>query len=318
MARSAHERTDRGGGEDERQAQPEAVDGEQRRAAGDGVPAAGDGENGRQDRADAGRPAEGEGEAHRIGAPYARRLLDLEPLLAQHRADPEHAEKMQAHHDDADPGGDRQRMAPLPEQRSQRRSRRAQRDEHGREAGHEQERGDQHVAPRLRLAFVDQRFDARARKIAKIGRRQRQHAGRNKRDQARAEGGGKGNVSHDVTDGPSATARQMPRRDQRRLANWRGRDTASRVAHTKGRPRRPGLRPLEAPYPAADRGPASGRAAARNDAKSGEAGEHHDPGRGLRHGDLAAGDRKLGPGRIAFSMSFTAAALSANMSAPED
>ena len=149
MARSAHERADRGRGEDEGQAEPEAVDGEQRRAAGDGVPAAGDGENGGQDRADAGRPAEREGEAHRIGAPDARGFLDLEPLLAQHRADPEHAEKMQAHQDHADSGRDRQRMAPLPEQLSQRRRGGAQADEHGREAGHEQERGDQDVAPRL-------------------------------------------------------------------------------------------------------------------------------------------------------------------------
>src|SRR5262245_19478930 len=49
MERRAHEWADRCGGEDEGQTQPEAVDGEQRRAAGDGVPAAGDGENGGQD-----------------------------------------------------------------------------------------------------------------------------------------------------------------------------------------------------------------------------------------------------------------------------
>ena len=57
-------------------------------------------------------------------------------------------------------------------------------------------RGDENVAPRLRLALVDQRFDARAREIAKIGRRERQHAGRNKGDEARAERGGKGDVGH--------------------------------------------------------------------------------------------------------------------------
>ena len=121
---------------------------------------------------------------------------------------------MQAHQDHADPGRDRQSMAPLPEHRSQRRRGRAQADEHGREAGHEQDRGDENVAPRLRLALVGQRFDARAREIAKIGRRQRQHAGRNKREEARAERGGKGNVGHGVTDGASTTARQMGARSR--------------------------------------------------------------------------------------------------------
>ena len=53
--------------------------------------------------------------------------------------------------------------------RSQRRRRGAEPDEHGREAGDEQERGEENVAPRLRLAFIDQRLDARSGKVAKIG-----------------------------------------------------------------------------------------------------------------------------------------------------
>src|ERR1700733_911916 len=43
MSRRADEWTDRGGGEDEGQPQAEAIDSEQSRAAGDRVPAAGDG-----------------------------------------------------------------------------------------------------------------------------------------------------------------------------------------------------------------------------------------------------------------------------------
>src|ERR1700722_785893 len=69
MPRRADERADRGGGGNEGQTQAEAVNGEQRCAAGDRIPAAGDRENGGQDRTDAGGPTEREGEAHRIGAP---------------------------------------------------------------------------------------------------------------------------------------------------------------------------------------------------------------------------------------------------------
>jgi hypothetical protein len=82
MARRMHEGTDRGGGEDERETQSEAVDGQQSRAAGDSVPAAGDGKNAGQDWTDAGSPAEGEGETHRIGAPQACGFLKLNSLLA--------------------------------------------------------------------------------------------------------------------------------------------------------------------------------------------------------------------------------------------
>ena len=106
-------------------------------------------------------------------------------------------------------------MAPLPQHRSQRGGRRAQADEHSREAGHEQDGSDENVAPRLRLALVDQSFDAGAREIAKIRRRERQHARRNKGKKARAKRGGKGNVSHGVTDGASTTARQMGARSRR-------------------------------------------------------------------------------------------------------
>src|ERR1700677_1487056 len=102
-------------------------------------------------------------------------------------------------------------MAPLTQHRSQRGGRRAQADEDGREAGHEQDRSDENVAPGLRFALVGQRFDARAGEKAKIRRRERQHARRNKGKEARAERGWKGNVGHGVTDGASTTVRQMAR-----------------------------------------------------------------------------------------------------------
>ena len=73
---------------------------------------------------------------------------------------------------------------------------RAEGDEHGGEAGDEEERGDENVPPRLGLALVDQRLDAGPGQIAKIRRRQRQHAGADERDEPGAEGGRDGDVGH--------------------------------------------------------------------------------------------------------------------------
>src|SRR5271157_572610 len=67
-ARSAHERADRRGGGDEGQAEADTVDGEEPRALGDRISASGDSEDGRENWTDAGRPAERERHAHRIGA----------------------------------------------------------------------------------------------------------------------------------------------------------------------------------------------------------------------------------------------------------
>ena len=62
---------------------------------------------------------------------------------------------------------------------------------------------------------------------------------------------------------------------------------------------RPGVKCREetaAGSPSRCRGPALGRTPARNEAQSSEAGEHHDPGRGLRRdGRDLAGDRKRLP-----------------------
>src|SRR5271170_811429 len=206
-------------------------------------------------------------------------------------------------------------MAPLPQQLSQRRSGRAQANEHGREARHEQERGDQDVTPRLCLALVGQRLDARARKIAKIGRGKRQHAGRNKGDQARAERGREGDVSHGVTDGLSATGRQMSRRDRRRLGNCQRRDTACcDVPATSPPERRPGSENfLKTPHPAAAR-----RLAARRRATTPSPAK---PASNITQVEGSGTGAEAWPAiantpltLIAALMSFTAAALSVNMS----
>src|SRR6202789_155201 len=62
MPRGADEQADRQGREDEGQTQAKAIDGEQSRAAGDRIPAAGGRENGGQDRTDAGGPDQPAGE----------------------------------------------------------------------------------------------------------------------------------------------------------------------------------------------------------------------------------------------------------------
>ena len=100
-------------------------------------------------------------------------------------------------------------MAPLPEERAEGGGGRAEGDEYGGEAGDEEERGDENVPPRPGLALVDQRLDARPGQIAKIGRRQRQHAGADERDEPGAEGGRNGDVGHGRTDGPSVPGRQI-------------------------------------------------------------------------------------------------------------
>ena len=189
-------------------------------------------------------------------------------------------------------------MAPLPEQFSQYRRRRAQAYEYSREARDEQERGDENVAPRLRLALVDQRFDARAREVAKIGRRERQHARRNKRDEARAERDGKGDVGHGVTNGPSTATRQMLP-GARSLASGSGDAATGLIGRRQKRPREgararaPVAERSESPSAGRSRRPASRRPAVGEGAQSSETGEHQDPCRGLRHriGEEARSER---------------------------
>ena len=61
-------------------------------------------QDGAQDRADAGRPSEGEGQAHDIGAQQAQRpSLHLRSLLVEQPLDPEDPGRVQAQDDDHDP-----------------------------------------------------------------------------------------------------------------------------------------------------------------------------------------------------------------------
>ena len=106
-AHEMHERRGEEAGDQEGNAEAEGVDREQDRAAGDGLLRAGNGENCRQHRAYAGRPPDGEGEAHQIGADRTgRTIADIEPRLAIEKRDPQQAEKMKPHHDDDRPGND--------------------------------------------------------------------------------------------------------------------------------------------------------------------------------------------------------------------
>src|SRR5258708_28282000 len=67
-----HELADAERGEQERNGEAGGVDGEEQDAAGNGVAGGGERENGGENRADAGRPAEGEREAEEEAAPDAR------------------------------------------------------------------------------------------------------------------------------------------------------------------------------------------------------------------------------------------------------
>ena len=95
--------------DEERQAEAERIGGEQAGAAPDRLLGAGDEEHGPEHRADARRPADGEGEANDIGADRAGRMaLHVDARFAVQERDLEHAEKMQPHDDDDDAAEERQ------------------------------------------------------------------------------------------------------------------------------------------------------------------------------------------------------------------
>ena len=125
---------------------PERIDREQARALGHRRLRSRDRKDGGEDRADAGRPAERKSEPHHIGAPETGGLCDLGALFAHQPAELECAEEMQPHHDDRDAGHDRQFRRPDPQQSADRTGARAERDEHGRKAEHEQAGREQGLA----------------------------------------------------------------------------------------------------------------------------------------------------------------------------
>ncbi len=90
------------------------------RALGDGLLGCGERQDRREDRPDAGRPAERKGQPHHIGAPQPDRLRHRQALLPHQNADPRQPEEMQAHDDDDDAGDDRQFLRPGAQQRDPR------------------------------------------------------------------------------------------------------------------------------------------------------------------------------------------------------
>ena len=127
--KECRERLDREGRDQKRDAEAERIDREQARALGDRRLGCRDREDHREDRPDARRPAEREGEPHHIGAPQADRLRRPRRASRGTSARSRHAEEMQPHHDDDDAGDDRELVRIGADQRSRTRwrSRRARR-----------------------------------------------------------------------------------------------------------------------------------------------------------------------------------------------
>ncbi|SPP96842.1 protein of unknown function [Bradyrhizobium vignae] len=159
----------------------------------------GDREDRGEDRTDARRPAEGESEAHDIGAPEADGLGDRQPSLAHQKADARQAQEVQAHDDDDDAGEDRQLRRPGTDQPADQRGAGAERHEHRGKAEHEQERRhhDRALGGSGRLVALDM-LDRGAREVDQIGRNQRQDARREEADEAGNQRRRDRNILHDA------------------------------------------------------------------------------------------------------------------------
>ena len=182
--------------EEEGDAEAGRVDGKQRRAAPDAGLGAGDGEDRGEDRADAGRPAEGEGEPHHIGAPDVDGFRRAEPRLAIEEADPEQAHEVQAHDDDRDAGKRREQADMLAHDVAERRGGRAEEHEHAREAGDEQERGQDRPAAHGPVVARLHLVEGHPGEIGKVGRHERQHARAQETDEPAEQRRREGNLEH--------------------------------------------------------------------------------------------------------------------------
>jgi two-component sensor histidine kinase len=142
-------------------------------------------EDGGEDRADAGCPAERKRQSHHIGPPQADGLGDGQPPFPHQEADPRQPEEMQAHGDDDDAGDNRKLGRPGADQCSDQGGAGAERHEHGGKSEHEHDRRYHHRTLRRRhRLFILEVLDGRAREVDQIRRHQRQHARRQKTDQA--------------------------------------------------------------------------------------------------------------------------------------
>ena len=186
-----HEGPDRHGRGDERNPEPERVGRQQRDAKHGGTLARRDREDGRENRADAGRPAEGEGNAdHERADQAARHPLNMEPGLAVEERDAEEADVMQPKNDDGGARDLAEHGEIFEQQRVDRRGAGPEGDEYRGESEHEG-RGGRYDASGggACLVVARQLVKAGARDEAQKGWHQRQHAGRQKTDGPGAGGG---------------------------------------------------------------------------------------------------------------------------------
>ena len=152
--KKAHESAREASSDPKGNGEPERIDGEQAGACADRFARGGNAENGAEHRTYAGRPAEGEGKAHDIGAGQRRRLAAaLEACLARENADAENAEEIQAHDDDDEAADLGENIEVLAQQQAYGGSAGTQRDEHRGEPQGEEQRRQQHVAANARLRY---------------------------------------------------------------------------------------------------------------------------------------------------------------------
>ncbi len=107
------------------------------------------------------------------------------------------------------------------DERADRTCARAEGDEHGREAGDEQQRREHRLALDLPLGLgIGEALERSAGEIDEIGRHQRQHAGRQEAQQPGEERGSKGDVgTHGRFDAPSDEPAQPGRARARGIVN---------------------------------------------------------------------------------------------------
>ncbi len=135
-------------------------------------------ENRGEDRSDAGRPAEGEGQSHHISAEEAERLLHLRALFTIEQADLEEAEKVQPHRDDDHAREIGQKLQVLAQRLAKEARRRAERREDGAKAQDEEDGGKEDVAARAGAAFRREILHRHAGEEREIRGHERQDARR--------------------------------------------------------------------------------------------------------------------------------------------
>src|SRR6267378_3994540 len=172
----------------EGQAQSRGVGDEQADAAPDRLRRAGERQDRAEDRPHARRPAHGERHADDERADVACRLFpDLQRRRPPEEADPQHTGDVEAEEDDEHAAQAPDPVAIREEQLAGRAERGAERDEHQREPEDEGDRVQQHAPPRVRAEVGGEVADGHAGDERDVGRKQRQHAGRQEREESRAE-----------------------------------------------------------------------------------------------------------------------------------